>query len=88
MPDSGSQQVGPALPQFEDKKIYLVRGKSLNDMEAAIRSGRAKVVIGGGLEVASTNDQGTYLRIASANTLALGVCINGSLQTKTFVVLD
>ena len=87
MPDS-VQPVGPNLPQFDDKKVYLVTGKSLNAMTDAIKSNQPKAVSGGGLKVAQKNDQGTFLALDPAKTTTLNVCINGTAVSKTFVTLN
>jgi hypothetical protein len=85
MADSGSQAAGPNLPQFDDKKVYLVAGKSLNAIIQAVQANRPKAVQDGGLKIVSQSDQGTFLA-ASGGTIELTVCINGSPVTKKFLL--
>lgn len=59
MPESAA----PSLPQFDNKKVYLVTGASLNAIIAAIKANRIKVVQGGGLKIVSISDQGTFLAV-------------------------
>jgi hypothetical protein len=82
-----ADQIGPSLPQFDAKKVYLVSGKSLNDMLQQIKSERIRIVQGGGIKIVSQSDQGTFLA-ASGGTIELAVCVNGVSQTLKFLLAE
>lgn len=85
MADSGTQPAGaPALPQFENKKIYLVKGETLNNMVNRINFYRPRATTGGGLKIDSQSDQGTFF--SAVSTIQLTVCVNGVPVTKTFLL--
>lgn len=81
-----AESSAPSLPQFDPKKVYLVRGDSLNKIVDAEKMYRPRTVQGGGLKIVSQSDQGTFLALDTSNTLDLVVCINGVATTKTFYV--
>lgn len=51
------------LPTFDPKKIYLLRGASLNSIIDTIHANRVRVVQGGGLKIVSQSDQGKFLAV-------------------------
>ena len=57
------QQVGPNLPVFQPDKVYLLSGKTLNQIMKAIKRNTPKIVTGGGLKIDHIGDDGTYLNV-------------------------
>lgn len=80
-----AESATPSLPQFDPKKVYLVRGDSLNKIVDTAKMYRPRIVQDGGLKVVSQSDQGTFLA-TDLKTLDLVVCIDGVATTKTFYV--
>jgi hypothetical protein len=58
-----AEQLGENLPEFDDKKVYLVSGKTLNKLVKQTRMNRARVVEGGGLKIVEQNEHGTFLAV-------------------------
>jgi hypothetical protein len=80
----GGGQFGE-LPSFDNKKVYLVKGDSLNRIIALAKSNQVRVATGSGLAILAQNEQGKYLG-TSGGTIDLQVCINGVAVTKTFLL--
>lgn len=85
--------ITPSLPKFDPKKVYLVKGKTMNDIMATLKTYRPRVVTGGGLKIDSQSEDGTYLSLISAGVnlaniheLNLAVCVNNVSVTHTFLI--
>lgn len=84
-PSSKDKSSSDGLPTFDEKKTYLLKGRTLNRIISVIRRNRPRAVSGGGWKIAQETSVGTFGAI-DADELTLNVCIKGVSTPKTFYV--